>query len=209
MAALSWREVSSRRQLREVVRPTISKQPINFAQRTFDPANPPSDMPPLHPGENAQCDSDFISDAKVGGRTWRTDATHATLTISQISVTLKLNLTIWVPPDASPHVIDHEQGHRQISEAYYQTADQIAERIAAGYMGKQIEINGADLDAESNKALQGMAAEITAEYNRELNTEPTQLLYDNITDHSRNGVVADDAVAHALKNASIETQPAS
>ena len=55
-----------------------------------------------------------------------------------------------------------------------------------------------------------MAAEITDEYNRELNPEPTQLLYDSITDHSRNEVVAQDAVAHAIKNVSIEsTQPAS
>jgi hypothetical protein len=54
-----------------------------------------------------------------------------------------------------------------------------------------------------------LAVEITEEYNRELNTEPTQLLYDTITDHSRNGVVAQEAVDHALKNVSMESaQPA-
>ena len=70
----------------------------------------------------------------------------------------------------------------------------------ATYIGKRVEISGADLNAESNKALQQMATEITEEYNRELNPEPTQLLYDTITDHSRNEVMVQDAVAAALKN---------
>jgi hypothetical protein len=39
----------------------------------------------------------------------------------------------------------------------------------------------------------------------ELNPEPTQLLYDTITDHGRNEVVVRDAVAHALKNVTIES----
>jgi hypothetical protein len=207
---LNWRDVSTRRQLGETPVPTIIKQPASFANRSFDPASPPPDMPSLSTGENAQCDSDFLSKANVGGQTRRTDATHATVTITQIKVTLQLNINTWVPIDVTPHVIEHEEGHRQISEYYYQTADKLAERIAATYMGRQVEITGTDLDAESIKALQQVANEITDEYTRELNTEPTQLLYDTITDHSRNEVVAKEAVAHALKNTSIESpQPAS
>ena len=207
---LRWREPASLSQPKETLLPIIIKEPVNFTSRTFDPASPSADMPPLPPGENAECDSDFASNASVGGQTRRTDAAHATVTITQIKVTLWLKITIWVPTDVSQHVIEHEEGHRQISEYYYQTADKIAERIAATYMGKQIDVTGTDLNAESSKALQQIGAEITAEYNKELNPQPTQLLYDSITDHSRNGVVAKDAAAHALKNATIEsTQPAS
>jgi hypothetical protein len=200
----SWRDLSSRRQLRETSEPTISKQPVNFANRTFDPAASPSDMPPLTGGENAACESTFLSNASVDGQTQQRDATHATVTITQIKVTLELNITIWVPADVTQHVIEHEEGHRQISEHYYQTADKLAERIAATYLGKQVDIAGTDLDAQSNKLLQQTAADITDEYNKELNPEPTQLLYDAITDHSRNEVVAKDAVSHALKNVAIE-----
>ncbi len=203
----SWRDAPARRQAKETAAPVISKQPVNFASRTFDPASPPSDMPPLTTGENAECVSDFLSNANVSGLTRRTDATHGIVTVSQIKVTLQLNVTIWVPAGVTPHVIEHEQGHRQISEYYYQSADKVAEGVAATYMGKQIEVTGADLNAESIKALQQMGAEITAEYDRELNPEPTQLLYDSITDHSRNEVVVQDAVDHALKNASIESSP--
>lgn len=180
--------------------PTIVKQPAAFVTRTFDPAAPPSDMPPATPGENAACDSEFQSSANVGGESRQTDATHATLTVTQAKVTLQLNITVWVPIGVTPHVIEHEEGHRQISEYYYQTADNVAERIAATYMGKQVEISGTDLSAESNKILQQMATEITDQYNKELNPQPTQLLYDTITDHSRNEVVVKDAVSAAIKN---------
>jgi hypothetical protein len=206
---LTWRDFSSRRQLREAPLPTINKQPVALTNRTFDPATPPTDMPPLAPGENAECDSNFLSNASVHGESRQTDATHATVTIMQIKMTLQLNISIWVPTGATQHVIEHEEGHRQVSEYYYQTADKLAERIAATYMGKQVEITGTDLRAESSKMLQQMATDITDDYNRELNPGPTQLLYDSITDHGRNEVVVKDAVAHALKNIAIEsTQPA-
>ena len=203
---LSWREIPSRRQLSEVAVPIIKKQPVHLVNRTFDPAAPPADLPPLTPGENAECDSDFLSNAVVGGDSRQTDATHASVTVTQIKVTLQLNITIWAPTDATQHVIEHEEGHRQISEYYYQTADKAAERIAAIYLGKQVEITGADLDAQSSKILQQMATEITDEYNKELNPGPTQLLYDTITDHSRNEVVVKDAVAAAIKNITIASR---
>src|ERR1700676_2132357 len=204
---LVWRDVPPRQQPKETLAPIISKQPVNFTSRTFDPAGPPSDMPPLTAGENAECVSDFISNAILGGQTRRTDGTHGAITITQVTVKLQLNVTIWVPVGVTQRVIDHEEGHRQISEYYYQNADKLVERIASTYMGKEVEITGEDLNAESNKALQQMAVEITDEYNRELNTEPTQLLYDSITDHSRNEVVAQEAVDHALKNISMESPP--
>jgi hypothetical protein len=202
---LAWRDLSSRRQVREAPVVTVSKQPIVLARHTFDPAAPPADMPPLAAGESAECDSNFLSSASVRGETRTTDATHATLSVTGAKVTLQLNINIWLPAGAAQNMVDHEEGHRQISEYSYQTADKLAERIAAGYIGKQVEITGTDLDAESRKALQQLATEITDEYNKELSPGPTQRLYDAITDHSRNGVVAKDAVDHAVKNAAIES----
>ena len=185
--------------------PTIDKEPVNFVNRTFDPASPPPDMPPLAYGEYGECDSHFLSNASVGGQTRQIDATHATVTVTRVKVTLQLNITIWLPAQSAQHVIEHEDGHRQISEYYYQTADKVAERIAASYMGKQIDIAGADQAAESSKALQEIATEITEEYNRELNPEPTQLLYDSITNHGVNDTVAKDAAAYAIRNVVIDS----
>ena len=202
--------VSCSRSPKETSRVTITKQSVSFTRRNFDPANPPSDMPPLTQGENAACDSDFLSNATVAGETRQTDVTHATVTVTHIKMNLQLNITIWAPNDVTQHVIEHEQGHRQISEYYYQTAGKLAEQIAAPYLGKQVDIAGTDLQAASNNFLQQTATAITADYNRELNPGPTQLLYDSITNHSRNEVAVNDAVAHALKNVAIESpQPAS
>jgi hypothetical protein len=159
-------------------------------------------MPPMTPGEEAVCDSNFLSNVSVAGRSLQTDGARELVTITQVTVTLQLNITIWVPSDASPHVIEHEDGHRQISEYYYQGADKIAERIAASYIGKKELISGADLQDESNKWLAQTGTEITDEYNRELNPAPAQQRYDLITDYSRNEVVAKDAVAQALKDVS-------
>jgi hypothetical protein len=160
-------------------------------------------MPPLSAAENAECDSNFLSSASVSGQSRPTDATHATLTITNVKVTLQLNITIWVPNGASQHVIEHEDGHRQISESYYETADKIAAQIAETYLGRTVDIAGADLNAAANAALQQLARDFTVEYNRELNPEPSQLLYDSLTDHSRNDVVVKDAVASALREARI------
>ncbi len=183
---------------------TINKVPVAFSSHTFDPVAPSPDMPQLAPGETAVCDSNYLSSASVRGESRKTGAVQASLTITQVKMTLQLNLNIWVPTGATQHVIEHEDGHRQISEYYYQNADTIAERIAATYIGRKFEVTGEDLDAASSKLLQQLAAEITTEYDRQLNPGPTQLLYDSITDHARNGVEAKDAVDHAIKNVAIE-----
>ena len=208
-ATLAWvnlREPPEVQKARQTSAPTILKNPANIAKRSFDPASPPPEMPPLDPGENAECVSDYGANANVAGLTQRKDPTHATLTVTQINMNLKLNITIWVPFDVTQRVTEHEEGHRQISEYYYLTADKLASRIASSYMGKQVEITGPDLNGESMKMLQQMGSEITEEYEKELNPNPTQLLYDSITDHSRNGTDAQEAVDHALKNASIEAK---
>jgi len=202
---LFWRGRSPLGASGKTPRATVTKQPVNFASRTFDPNSPPSEMPPLGTGEEAECDSNFLSAANVAGQTQKTDATHAFVTIKQINVTLQLNVTIWAPASSTPHVIEHEEGHRQIAEHYYQSADQLAGRIADEYMSQVVEISGTDLEAESNKALQQIATEITDEYNKELNPGPTQLLYDSITDHGRNEAVVKDAVASAIKNVAAES----
>ena len=211
VAWLSWRgRAPIAEQHKPLPPPTIVKQPVHFVTRAFDPANPPADMPPFRStDEIAQCVSDFAAQANVGGEAQRSDSTHAVITITQVTVTLQAEVTIWVPTGVSDHVMEHEGGHRQISEHYYETADRLASQIASTYMGSQIAISGADLNAELHKTLQDIGAQITAEYDKQLDPNPTQLLYDNITDHGRNGVAVQDAIDHAIKNVAVESEQAS
>jgi len=181
--------------------PTIDQQPVVFLRHSFDPDNPPADMPPLGEGEEAECDSNFISDANVSGRMQKIDSTSAMVTISQVRVTLQLKITIWVPNGATQHVLEHEEGHRQISEYYYQSAGRLAAEIVAPYIGRPIAISGSDLNAEFRNALLQLGKEITAEYNNKLNPDPAQRRYDVLTDHSRNERGSNDAAAQAIQEA--------
>lgn len=201
VGALAWRHYATSGQQPESAKPTIDKLPVVFAQRTFDPANPPAEMPPLGEGEEAECDSDFISDANVSGRMQKIDSSNATVIVAQVRVTLQLRVTIWIPNGATPHVIEHEEGHRQISEHYYRSADKVAAEIASRYIGQRIAVSGADINAEFRKALLQLSKNITAEYNDQLNPGPAQQRYDDLTDHSRNDRDAKDAAAAAIKEA--------
>jgi hypothetical protein len=199
LAGLMSRHQSSSRLAKQASSPTIEKQPVTFAIHTFDPTAPPTDMPPLAPGEEAECDSNFVSNASVKGQPERIDGRHAVITVTEVRVMLQLKINIWVPEGATQHVIEHEQGHRQVSEYYYQMADKVAEQIAATYLGKQVSVTGADLNAEVNKLLRKIGADITTEYNQRLNPSIAQQRYDDVTDHSRNEESAGDAVARVLK----------
>ncbi len=195
-----WRNRSSSGEGGRASAVTIDKQAPAFATRSFDRANQPSDMPPLSPGDEAECDSNFLCNASLRGETRKTDATHAIVTIRQIKVTLNLSVTIWLPLNAPQNMIEHEDGHSQISQSYYQAADRLAQQIASEHVGDQVEIDGTDLNAEANRALQQAAAAIDTEFNRQLDPGPTQVYYDSLTDHGRNRVVVKDAVAAALRD---------
>ncbi len=178
--------------------PVILKQPLRFTSHSFDPLRPPAEMPPLQVGEEAECVANFTSRANVAGQMIPEGALQATVIVTQVQMTLGLEVVIWVPIGATQHVVDHEEGHRQIAEKYYENAGPAAERVAARYLGRRIRISGADLHFEFDAALQKISSEINDEYNRELDSGPAQLRYDSITDHARNDVPATSAVAQAL-----------
>jgi hypothetical protein len=204
---LAWHHFYSSPPVRPAAGTMVEKRPIEFETHTFDPAAPPADMPPLRSGEQAECESNFVSTASVTGDTRKMDATHATVKVSRVKMVLGLRIAVWVPREATEQVIEHEQGHRQISEHYYQAADKVAGQIAASYVGREFFVSGANLDAEINRRLEDAGREITQEYNRGLNPEPAQQRYDEVTDHSRNGIPASEALAQILREANASTGP--
>lgn len=179
---------------------TITKVPVHVSTQTFDPRQPPRRMPSLTPPEQAVCASDFLSNASVGGQTEQIDATHGKLTINKINVTLRLDITIWLPKNPPRTTVDHEEGHRQISEYYYRIAEMVARRITKPFLGKVIDLNGRDLRKLASAALKQTGAEITNEYNKQMAVETTQSRFDAVTEHSRKDIRVADAVALALKD---------
>ena len=94
-------------------------------------------VPPFSPGETAECDSDFLSNANVGGLAKQTDATHATVTINQINFTPQLNVVIWLPNKVTQHVIDHEgRGTTRFRRLSTRQPIRWRSEFAQPYMGK-------------------------------------------------------------------------
>jgi hypothetical protein len=178
----------------------IVKMPAQIGTRYFDPKSSPSDRPPLTGSEEAVYAGDFLSDASVGGQVLQTDGTRAKATINRIKVTLQLNITTWLPNDPQKRTVEHEEGHRQISEYYYRHAEVVARRIAEPYLGKTIDLSGTELRKGLSAAIDKIAEEITNEYKRQMPVESTQDRYDTITEHGRKDIPVADAVAQALKD---------
>ncbi|HEY3198040.1 MAG TPA: hypothetical protein VGJ57_08500, partial [Nitrospirales bacterium] len=153
----------------------ITKTPVNVQYRTFDPRRPPKEMPQLKPPEAALCAAEFLSTAGLSGHAVQTDATHAKFTVDRAEVTLQLNVTIWLPQNPPRTIVEHEEGHRQIAEYFYENADAIAKRLAEPYLGKAIELSGRDLQESASVALKKAGTEITDTLNKEMPIELTEV----------------------------------
>jgi hypothetical protein len=160
-------------------------------------------MPTLKPPEAALCVANFLSSASVSGQAASTDATRAKLTINRIDVTLQLNITIWLPPNPPRKIVEHEEGHRQIAEYFYESADLIAKRLAQPYIGKVIELSGPDVRKALTAALNKTGEEITEAYKKQMPVERAEVRYDAITDHGRNDVPVATAVAQAIRETAV------
>jgi hypothetical protein len=197
-AALSWGRIAEGADTVQ-----ITKLPVEVKYRTFDPRRPPSDMPKLQPREAALCAAEFLSSASVSGQAAQTDPMHAKLTINRVEMTLQLNITIWLPPNPPRIIVEHEEGHRQIAEYFYDSADLIAKGLAQPYIGKVIELSGPDVRKALTVALNKTGEAITEAYKKQMPVDLAEVRYDAITDHGRNDVPVATAVAQAIGEAAL------
>src|SRR4051812_44599417 len=101
----------------------IDRVPPDVQTRFFDPKNPPSDMPPLRPGEAAVTESNFscqtVVAATIIDQIPSKQGCTATVRVSSVKTTIKLGIVIWLPETGSRKLTAHEQGHRAIDEQFY------------------------------------------------------------------------------------------
>jgi len=181
--------------------------------RKFDRDHPPSDMPPLEPKEAAVTKSVFgiatqfsvqvISDEKRGGKT------VAKVKVTSVTLDLSLKITVWVPTDAPKTIIDHEEGHRQISEYFYKDAEKIARNIAQKYVGQVYEAEGNDAESASRAALDKAISELSQKYMAETQNLSVRAneIFDEITQHSRNQRISvEKAVKESIERAKKEKE---
>src|SRR5881398_2972802 len=116
---------------------TVHKNPGTVMVRIFDPKYPPKEMPKLNKDEAAVTESGFSCQVQVEVETQSGGDEAAKTKIVSVVATLKLDVTVWLPRNPPAKVRAHEDGHRAISELYYQNVEGTAKEIAKRYIGKE------------------------------------------------------------------------
>jgi hypothetical protein len=187
---------------------TIDRTEPIIERRTFDPKHPPQEMPRLDPKEAAVTQSFFGAETRVAGtvvqQTKLPDGQcRASIKVDQVHMTLRLRITIWLPNDAVPKLIHHEEGHRKISEHFYKDAERIAREQAQALIGTTVVGSGKDCETAGDNALKQAAQELGGRYlgKTDVPAGKAQDLYDQITAHGTNAVREDLAIRQAIEQA--------
>lgn len=161
---------------------SIQIEPPAIERRTFDPQNPPKDMPKLRPGEIGSCVYAFGCVADVQAR----GSSSKPAKITSLTLITSLKITLWTPHNGPQRVIKHEETHREICEDYYATVEPIARAIAVKELGRTFSAPVGDKDAteaELTKVQNAMVAEFLRETAKRCDV--AQLRFDELTQHSR------------------------
>ncbi len=180
----------------------VVKQPAVVQTRTFDPANPPSEMPPLGKGENALTVCDYRCDVNSKFRTVdqreTADGFDADVKIFAVTLTVRLNVTIWIPDAAAPKLVAHEEGHRQIAERIYQDAEAIAKSVGKQMDERRVTGHGETGQAARRAAIETIARDTSNRYLDQTAVRAGRVneIYDDLTAH---GTRAEPAEAEAIR----------
>lgn len=166
--------------------------------KTFDPADPPADLPPLEPGLDAACAYRFncnvsmryktLSQRRRGGRC------RVAIRIYEVRPTLSLAVTVWLPEGAREKLKAHEEGHRRISQRVYETAEADATAVAKKWDGRRLEGEGETCEQAARDLLRAAAKEAHAETVARLveKARGVNRIYDDLTDHGRRDEPGED-----------------
>jgi hypothetical protein len=187
---------------------TITKTDVVIERKQFDPKNPPSEMPKLHPPEAAVTVSFFSADTRVGGMVSDSrmldDGTIETrVNVDTVKMTLRLRITVWLPTNANTKIRNHEEGHRQIAEQFYKDAGAIAKQLAEEMVGKTVVGHGRDTNQASSDALKKASNDVGNQYLAATDAPcfKAQQIYDRLTAHGTNVMREEVAAQQAITEA--------
>lgn len=183
---------------------TVEQRPAAVDTRTFDPAAPPAEMPHLGPRERAITHSEFGIGAEVRvlvrGDFRQGRGMASVVEVDGLDLDLGLEITEWLPEGAPASLVEHEDGHRRISELFYQDAEAIARRLGARYVGKSFRGEGRTVEQARRAAMDGVIRELNLDYLAATHSAASRVneLFDQITSHGRNDVPVDQAMRDAI-----------
>ena len=177
---------------------TIRKADAVIERKTFNPAKKPAEMPPLKGNEAAVASDSFRTSMDVR---FMQVPRQKQVQITAITMDLGLSITIWVPIGANQALKDHEEGHRKISERFYEDAETIARELASKHIDRTIALKDAT-PAVRQKAIDDLLEELGQAYLQRTQRPAQRVneIFDRITRHGQNQKISvDDAIKQALK----------
>lgn|GEM_PF-1018957 len=180
---------------------TVEKTPVQIERKTFDPENPPANMPAHAPLEAGLCESRFGCETQIEVSLPHSRKKAVQGTIIAMKLKTQLGITLWVAENSPKKISDHEEAHRAIAEHYYATGDAVAHRLAVAAIGRKVTVAMRDKKPAIEEALNDLQNETLAMYLNETarRCNFAQDRFDAITDHSRNPIPERDAEAQALQ----------
>jgi hypothetical protein len=177
---------------------TVDRKPAVIERKMFDPAHHPSDMPPLAGNESAVTQSHFECNVtlnfEVLGRKEEGGKCKTELKVREVGVALQLRIVIWLPEGATPKLTAHEEGHRQITERVYGSAEKIARQIAQSLDGQTISGDAPNCQGAERQATQAAAGQFCQSYLDQTARPSAHLseIYDELTAHGTRAEPTED-----------------
>jgi hypothetical protein len=175
---------------------------VQLQRRSFDPKQPPADMPPMKPGEAALTEFNYGCSAEVSYIRNQGEGADR-VTIQSVQMNISLSITIWLPKKTTQKLNNHEEGHKQIGQTIYNnSAQQAARQAAEPLVGKVIDVAGM-----SDEAIQRVVNDhVQQACDRYMKSAPAHAgrvgeAYDRITDHGRNRIDEQTAIKRAFEQA--------
>jgi hypothetical protein len=185
--------------LRAASRPKVVVEiaPAKIERRTFDPANPPAEMPKLRPPEVGTCVYRFGCSTEMQAEGASSRAGLRPGRVTEVVLQTSLEVTLWTPRGGPATILAHEEAHREIAEFYYDNAEKIGRELAQRAIGTQ-------LKTRTKKAMEAeldvLQKHVIREFLRETATrcDYAQARFDAITAHSMNPISESAAMARAI-----------
>ncbi|HWE94099.1 MAG TPA: hypothetical protein VG269_09065 [Tepidisphaeraceae bacterium] len=185
---------------------TIKRDPPTVEYKIFDPADPPADMPRLNQGESAVTYTVFGCAANarysVIDRKAAAGQKVATIELSGLQLTLRLQVVIYLPKNAPEKLKAHEEGHRRIAEQVYrERAETAAREVAADADHRKYEGEGGTAAAATKAAVQSAINPVAGGYLKLTADVSARVgeIYDDITAHGTNKIPEDEAIKKAFE----------
>lgn len=185
---------------------SIEKAPPVVRNRFFDFRNPPTDLPPLNPGEKGITQAVFDLVVRFDIEVVSKEKTESTYIVvmrpKSTSVKLSLPITIWIPKGAPKKFIKHEQGHNFINQQIYEDADKVVRFFAMSMGNAQYRGEGNSYDQALLFAYQQAGEELNSLYRRYVHGYSMCVSeeYDKLTQHGLNSYPEEEAIEQSFFN---------